>query len=113
MRNIREKGRKRDREELKQWPRLFNKATDRKKARAAFRCFKLRWQTEYPTMVNQLDKDLRRTVSVFSSPNVSGSNAHHQYYRPLFCGSTTSDATDGLLQMCKALTELLFDLQSL
>lgn len=59
MRNIREKGRKRDRDELKQMAQAIYLAKDRKRARAAFRSFKLRWQTEYPTMVKQLEKDLR------------------------------------------------------
>ena len=68
MRNIREKGRKRDREELKQMAQAIYLAEDRKKARAAFRCFKLRWQTEYATMVKQLEKDLPDLLSFFSFP---------------------------------------------
>ena len=68
MRNIREKGRKRDREELKQMAQAIYLAADRKQARAAFRCFKLRWQTEYPTMVKQLEKDLPNLLSFFSFP---------------------------------------------
>jgi putative transposase len=68
MRNIREKGRKRDRDELKRMAQAIYLAEDRKKARAAFRCFKLRWQTEYPTMVQQLEKDLPDLLSFFSFP---------------------------------------------
>lgn len=68
MRNIREKGRKRDRDELKQMAQAIYLAEDRKKARAAFRRFKLRWQTEYPTMVKQLDKDLPDLLAFFSFP---------------------------------------------
>ena len=56
MRNIREKGRQRDRDELKQMAEAIYLADDRKQARAAFRWFKLHWQTEYPTMVKQLEK---------------------------------------------------------
>jgi putative transposase len=68
MRNIREKARKRDRDELKQMAQAIYLAEDRKKARAAFRGFKLRWQTEYPTMVRQLEKDLPNLLSFFSFP---------------------------------------------
>ena len=68
MRNIREKGRKRDREELKQMAQAIYLAENRRQARAAFRCFKLRWQTEYPTMVKQLEKDLPDLLSFFSFP---------------------------------------------
>ncbi|HKU72586.1 MAG TPA: hypothetical protein VJR02_01585 [Pyrinomonadaceae bacterium] len=42
MRDIREKGRKRDRDELKQMAQAIYLAADRKQAQAAFRCFKLR-----------------------------------------------------------------------
>ena len=68
MRNIREKGRKRDRDELKQMAQAIYLAKDRKQARAAFRCFKLRWQSEYPTMVKQLEKDLPQLLAFFSFP---------------------------------------------
>ena len=68
MRNIREKGRVRDRDELKQMAQAIYLAKDRKKARAAFRCFKLPWQTEYPTMVKQLEKDLPDLLAFFSFP---------------------------------------------
>ena len=68
MRNIREKGRKRDREELKKMAQAIYQAADRKQARAAFRRFKLRWQTEYPTMVRQLEKDLPELLAFFNFP---------------------------------------------
>ena len=68
MRNIREKGRVRDRDELKQMAQAIYLAEDRKQARAAFRRFKLRWQTEYPTMVKQLEKDLPDLLAFFSFP---------------------------------------------
>ncbi len=83
--------------ELKQMAQAIYLAEDRKKARAAFRCFKLRWQTEYPTMVKQLEKDLPDLLSFFSFPQHLWAVAHYQYYRALFCGGTTADATDGLL----------------
>lgn len=68
LRNIREKGRVRDRAELKQMAQAIYLAADRKQARAAFRSFKLRWQTQYPTMVKQLEKDLPDLLSFFSFP---------------------------------------------
>ena len=68
MRNIREKGRKRDRDELKQMAQSIYLAADRKQARAAFRCFKLRWQTEYPALVRQLEKDLPQLLAFFNFP---------------------------------------------
>jgi putative transposase len=68
MRNIREKGRKRDRAELKRMAQAIYLAEARKQARAAFRRFKLRWQTEYPTMVKQLEQDLPNLLSFFSFP---------------------------------------------
>ena len=68
MRNLREKGRKRDREQLKQMGQAIYLAPDRKQARAAFRRFKLRWRTEYPTMVKQLEKDLPDLLAFFSFP---------------------------------------------
>ena len=46
--NLREKGHVRDRDELKQMAQAIYLAEDRKQARAGFRCFKLRWQAEYP-----------------------------------------------------------------
>lgn len=68
MRNIREKGRKRDREELKQMAQAIYQAAGRKQARVAFRQFKLRWQAEYPTMVRQLEKDLPELLAFFNFP---------------------------------------------
>jgi len=43
MRNIREKGRVRDREELKKMAQTIYQAEDRKAVRAAFHRFKLGW----------------------------------------------------------------------
>ena len=68
MRNIRDKGRVRDRDELKQMAQAIYLAADRKAARAAFRRFKLRWQADYPTMVKQLEKDLPDLLSFFGFP---------------------------------------------
>lgn len=68
MRNITEKARKCDRDELKKAAQAIYRAEDRKQARAAFRCLKLRWQSQYPTLVKQLEKDLPDLLSFFNFP---------------------------------------------
>jgi putative transposase len=68
MRNITEKARKCDRDELKKAAQAIYRAADRKQARAAFRCLKLRWQSKYPTLVKQLEKDLPNLLSFFNFP---------------------------------------------
>jgi putative transposase len=68
MRNITDKARKRDRDELKQAAQAIYLAADRKQARAAFRRLKLRWQNHYPTVVKQLEKDLPDLLSFFNFP---------------------------------------------
>lgn len=68
MRNITEKARKCDRDELKKAAQAIYQAEDRKQARAAFRCLKLRWQSQYPTLVKQLEKDLPDLLSFFNFP---------------------------------------------
>jgi transposase-like protein len=64
----------RDRDELKQMAQAIYLAADRKQVHAAFRCFKPRWQTEYPTMVKQLGKDLPNCWRFSVSQNISGSS---------------------------------------
>jgi putative transposase len=68
MRNITEKARKCDREELKQAAQAIYLAEDRRQARNAFRQLKLRWQRQYPTVVQQLEKDLPELLSIFNFP---------------------------------------------
>lgn len=68
MRNLTEKARKGDRDELKKAAQAIYQAADRKQARAAFRCLKLRWQSQYPTLVRQLEKDLPDLLSFFNFP---------------------------------------------
>lgn len=68
MRNITEHARKGDREELKQAAQAIYKAENRKQARVAFRYLKLRWQSQYPSVVRQLEKDLPDLLSFFSFP---------------------------------------------
>jgi putative transposase len=68
MRNITEHARKCDREELKKAAQAIYQAADRRQARAAFRCLKLRWQSQYPTVIKQLEKDLPDLLSFFNFP---------------------------------------------
>jgi putative transposase len=68
MRNITEKARKCDRDELKKAAQAIYQAEDRSQARAAFRRLKLRWQSQYPTLVKQLEKDLPDLLSFFNFP---------------------------------------------
>ena len=68
MRNITEKARKCDRDELKKAAQAIYQAEDRQQARAAFRSLKLRWQRQYPTLVKQLEKDLPDLLSFFNFP---------------------------------------------
>lgn len=68
MRNITAHARQADRDALKQAAQAIYLARDRQQARAAFRRFKLRWQTQYPTVVKQLEKDLPDLLSFFSFP---------------------------------------------
>src|SRR5438445_13008187 len=72
MRNITEHARKGDREELKHAAQAIYKAENRKQARVAFRYLKLRWQSQYPSVVRQLEKDLPDLLSFFSFPNTCG-----------------------------------------
>lgn len=68
MRNITERARKCDRQELKQAAQAIYKAENRQQARVAFRYLKMRWQNQYPSLVKQLEKDLPDLLSFFSFP---------------------------------------------
>jgi len=68
MRNLGEHARKCDRDEVKKAAQAIYQAEDRRQARAAFRCLKLRWQSQYPTMVRKLERDLPDLLSFFSFP---------------------------------------------
>ena len=68
MRNILEKVRKRDYEEVRAGARAIYLATSRSAARDAFERFAQRWRTDYPAMVRQLERDLPELLSFFSFP---------------------------------------------
>jgi putative transposase len=68
MRNILEKVRKSDYEEVKRDAQAIYLAGSRKEAQAACRCFAARWRKSYPTVVRQLQRDLPELLSFFNFP---------------------------------------------
>lgn len=68
MRNILEKVRKRDYEEVKRDAQAIYRAENRKEAQAAFWEFRTRWLNTYPAMVKRLERDLPELLSFFSLP---------------------------------------------
>ena len=68
MRNILEKVRKRDYEQVKADAQAIYRAYSGWHAQAAFRRFQARWQSDYPAMVRQLEKDLPELLSFFQFP---------------------------------------------
>ncbi len=67
-RNILEKVRKRDYEEVKQGAQAIYRADSRGQARQAFHRFRRRWRDDYPAMLRRLEKDLPELLSFFSFP---------------------------------------------
>ena len=68
MRNILEKVRKRDYEQVKRAAQAIYRADSRRQAEAAFRSLRRNWNSEYPSMVRQLERDLPELLSFFSLP---------------------------------------------
>jgi transposase-like protein len=68
MRNILEKARKCDYDEVKAGAQAIYLAENRAQAEAAFRRFRARWQTRYPSVVKRLGQDLPELLSFFSFP---------------------------------------------
>jgi transposase-like protein len=68
MRNILEKVRHRDYDEVKAGAQAIYQAESRAEARVAFRRFQNRWSQDYARMVRQLEKDLPELLSFFSFP---------------------------------------------
>ena len=68
MRNILEKARKRDYDEVKAGAQAIYRADSRAQAEAAFRAFRSRWRRLYPTVVRQLERDLPELLSFFAFP---------------------------------------------
>ena len=68
MRNILEKVRKRDYDQVKVDAQAIYRAQDRSQARQAFRHFRARWRGVYASMVKQLEKDLPELLTFFDFP---------------------------------------------
>src|SRR5882724_10116524 len=76
MRNILEKARKRDYDEMKAGAQAIYLAESRAQAVVAFRAFRLRWGRAYSAMVRRLQQDLPELLSFFAfSPGTSGANS--------------------------------------
>ena len=68
MRNILEKARKRDYDDVKTGAQAIYLAESRSQAEAAFRRFRTRWQRAYGPMVRRLERDLPELLSFFAFP---------------------------------------------
>ena len=68
MRNILEKVRKCDYQEVKSGAQAIYLADNRRQAEAAFRAFRARWSRPYPGMVRRLQQDLPDLLSFFAFP---------------------------------------------
>jgi transposase-like protein len=68
MRNILEKVRKRDYEEVKADAQAIYRAPNLAAAREAFNQFQKRWRPSYPSLVKQLERDLPELLSFFRFP---------------------------------------------
>ena len=68
MRNILEKARKCDYDEVKTGARAIYLAESRTHAEAAFRRFRLRWRGRYPGVVKKLGQDLPELLAFFAFP---------------------------------------------
>lgn len=68
MRNILEKARKYDYDEVKAGAQAIYRAESRAQAEAAFRRFRARWHGRYPGVVKRLGQDLPELLSFFAFP---------------------------------------------
>ena len=68
MRNILERVRRRDHDQVKADAQAIYRAQTRQAARAAFRVFRSRWRSTYPAMLKCLERDLPELLSFFSFP---------------------------------------------
>ena len=68
MRNILEKARKCDYDEVKTGAQAIYLAESRTQAEASFRRFRARWQRTYPAVVQRLGRDLPELLSFFAFP---------------------------------------------
>ena len=68
MRNLLEKSRKSDYDEVKRGAQAIYLAESRTRAEAAFRAFQARWRRAYPAMIRRLEQDLPELLSFFAFP---------------------------------------------
>ena len=68
MRNILEKVRKRDYDQVKAAAQAIYQAHNRWQAQKAFARFRRQWQSVYPAMVRRLERDLPELLSFFHFP---------------------------------------------
>ena len=68
MRNILQRARKRDYEEMKTGAQAIYGADNHRQAEAAFRAFRRRWQSAYGPMVRQLERDLPELLAFLNFP---------------------------------------------
>ena len=68
MRNILEKGRKRDYDAVKTGAQAIYRAANLRQAQQAFHRFRARWREVYASMVKQLEKDLPELLTFFDFP---------------------------------------------
>ena len=68
MRNILEKARQCDYDEVKAGAQAIYRAESRAQAEAAFRRFRARWQRRYPGVVKRLGQDLPELLAFFAFP---------------------------------------------
>lgn len=68
MRNILEKVRRRDEQQVKAQAQKIYLAENAARARRAFERFRFQWQSRYPAMVRQLERDLPELLPFFALP---------------------------------------------
>jgi transposase-like protein len=68
MRNILEKVRKADYDEVKRDAQAIYLAESRGQAEAALRRFRARWRRDYPSLVRRLERDLPELLAFFAFP---------------------------------------------
>ena len=68
MRNILEKVKRRDEKQVKREAQKIYLAANLASARRAFERFRFHWQSRYPAMVRQLERDLPELLQVFAFP---------------------------------------------
>jgi len=72
MRNILEKARKCDYDEVKVGAQAIYLAESRRQAETAFRRFRTRWRDKYPDVVKRLGQDLPELLAFFAFPRHLG-----------------------------------------